>query len=102
MNYETQLNGWAVEMVIKAKDAGYALAEGLDSLLEDTKKLVEFAYNPRKAYEDHMAYFFELVRNSPPGEAKISALIRTLEHIQNDRYAQRIDVFESSENEVKQ
>ncbi len=89
MNYKSQLNGWAIEMAIKARDAKVTVEE----VLEDTKKLIEYAYTPRKDFEDHMADFFEMVRQAPPGEANINALIGTLEHIQNDRYAQRIDII---------
>lgn len=96
MNYKSQLNGWAVEMIIKAKAAGYKLDESLDNLIADTQKLVDYAYTPRKDFDDHMEYFFNMVRNSPAGEANIAALIGTLEHIQSDRYAQRIDILESA------
>lgn len=87
MNYKTQLNAWASEMAIKAKAAGM----GIEEVVENTVKLVEFAFNPQKEYDDAMGYFFDLVRKSPPNEANINALIGTLEHIQNDRFAQHID-----------
>lgn len=92
MNYKSQLNGWAIEMAIKARDAKVTI----DEVLSDTQKLIEYAYTPRKDFEDHMADFFEMVRQAPPGQANITALIGTLEHIQSDRYAQRIDKLDDS------
>lgn len=97
MNYKSQLNGWAVEMAIKAHDANVSI----DTVLADTKKLIDYAYTPRKDFEDHMKDFFEMVRNAPAGEANIEALIGTLEHIQADRYAQRIDIVPDSKEAMQ-
>ena len=96
MNYKTELNGWATEMAIKAKAAGMTISE----VIESTKELVDFAFTPRKEFKDALEYFFDMVRNAPPEEANIAALIGTLEHIQADRYAQRIDIAPESAKET--
>lgn len=99
MNYKTELNGWATEMSIKAKQAGMSIKE----VIEATKELVEFAYTPRKDFDSHVKDFFEMVRSAPPGESHIEALIGTLEHIQSERISQGIDKLkdETSDKIVK-
>ncbi len=92
MNYKTELNGWATEMAIKARAAGMSIAE----VIQATKELVDFAYTPRKDLEATAKDLFEMVRNAPAGESKVDALIGTLEHIKEQRIAERIDNFDSS------
>lgn len=102
MNYKSQLNGWAVEMVIKAKDAGYDMGSNMADLLSNTEKLVDYAFSPRKALESHIEEILDMVRSAPANESKIDALIGTLEHIKQDRLSQGIDTDENATKETVQ
>lgn len=97
MNYKTQLNSWAMEMAIKAKAAGYEMGGSLEDLINETRKIVDFTFNPRKDLENHAADFFEMVRTAPDGEVSIDALVGTLERIQVDR-EEASQAYKASQN----
>ena len=101
MNYKAQLKGWCVDRVTEICKVN-GMKPSLQEVMKMADELADYAYVPSKDMEDTASYLFDLVRNAPPGEAKVMALIGTLEHIQNDRYAQRIDIVPKSETETVQ
>lgn len=90
MNYKSQLKGWAVDRVIEMYKAG-GVQPSLKAVMADAVELAAFAYVDSEALEDCAKTMFDLVRKAPAGEAKIDALLGTLEHIKADRIAQGID-----------
>lgn len=87
MNYPTQLNGFAMEMAIKAKHAGMTM----DEVISATKSLVEFTYNPEKAFESHFEDLIKMLREAPSDAIDIPSIILVLERIKLDRIQQGID-----------
>lgn len=90
MNYKSQLKGWAVDRVIEMYKAG-GVQPSLKTVMAEAEELAAYAYVESEALEDCAKTLFDLVRNAPAGEAKIDALLGTLEHIKADRIGQGID-----------
>lgn len=105
MNYKAQLKGWCVDRItelwkVTTPFSGQEVPiRNLTELMRQADILADYAYVPSKDMEDTASYLFDLVRKSPPGEARINALIGTLEHIQSDRYAQHIDTVPENTGE---
>ena len=101
MNYKAELKGWCIDRAIRFCEVS-DVKSTLPDLLALADKLSEYAYVPMKDMHDTADYLFSMVRNAPPGEAKIDELISALEHIRNDRYAQRIDKLPEEKEETVQ
>jgi len=90
MNYKTQLNAWAMEMALKYYErvGTYYDRMGqyptLETLENDTKRLVEFAYNPQKDFEDHAKDLFDLIRKQEDPLAALNQIVDTLEYMRED------------------
>lgn len=84
MNYKTQLNAWALEMIIKAKAAGYSTEHSIESLMSDTKALVDFAYSADSDFNDAIRRVTEYLKSSPDAKDKVEQLMGELAVIQED------------------
>lgn len=93
MNYKTELNGWAVEMAIKAVAAGVPISQ----ILDITTQLVTYAYTSRKDLEATAKDLFDLVREAEPDRSAIDSIMVTLERIKYERVEAGLD---KADNEV--
>lgn len=86
MNYKSQLNGWAVEMAIKAKEAGFLtdINPTMEGLLAATKQLVDYAYNPEKEFQDCIKGVTDYLKTSPDAQEKVEQLMGELDFIHED------------------
>ncbi len=91
MNYKSQLKAWAIDQVSKLSKESELAVGSIEDAIVHAEKLLAYAYIPREDLESTAKDLFELVRNAPPGESSVDALIGTLEHIKADRLQQGID-----------
>ncbi len=99
MNYKSQLKGWAIDRVIELAKANGAKSD-LAAIMADADTLAAYAYVPREDMESTAKDLFELVRNAPPEQSSIEALIGTLEHIREDRIRNQVDKMPQDEKVV--